>query len=139
MVNLDRGSAPGMVRFADDSNNVLRGLGGDDLIFASRGRDIHDGGAGFDIVSSAYRDDVAGISASLRTDSAAYWGVAAFSTLVGIEGLIGSAGNDTVIAGATTGIPSSRATVTGPITAIAFRSITPKHRSSCAACWRIAA
>jgi Ca2+-binding RTX toxin-like protein len=121
-VNLDRGSAPGMARFdddstapvllygidrvtgssfedtlrGDDSDNVLRGLGGDDLIFASIGRDIYDGGAGFDIVSFAYRDDVAGISASLRTDSAGYWGAVAFSTLVGIEGLIGSPGNDSL-------------------------------------------
>lgn len=122
-INLDRGPAPGMVRFADDStapvllhgldrvtgssfadtlrgdesDNVLRGLGGDDLIFASAGRDTYDGGAGFDIVSFALRDDISGINASLNTHTAKPTGSSAIeSTLIGIEGLIGTPGNDSL-------------------------------------------
>jgi Ca2+-binding RTX toxin-like protein len=76
--------------------NVLTGNGGDDILVGRAGGDTLNGGAGFDIVS--YIDAGAGVRASLGANRG-YTGDAAGDTFSGVEGLQGSAFNDTLEGG----------------------------------------
>ena len=100
---------------ADNNNNVVSGLGGDDfisglggndtlngdagndLLIGGRGNDILNGGAGFDTAN--YNDNEAAVFASLFTGQAVRTinGIAETDTLISIEGLTGGAGGDQLI------------------------------------------
>jgi Ca2+-binding RTX toxin-like protein len=71
---------------AGEGTNVLYGESGDDALIGCNGVDTLDGGEGYDTAS--YANNGVGVTVNLATGSA--WG----DTLIGIEGLIGSAFND---------------------------------------------
>lgn len=77
-----------------NANDVINGLGDDDILIGKLGADKLDGGAGFDFAS--YTSALSGLLASLAS-SAGNTGEAAGDTYISIEGLIGSAFNDTLI------------------------------------------
>lgn len=74
-------------------NDVLRGLVGDDILVGGAGADVIDGGAGMDIAS--YVGATADVAASLATRRGTA-GDAAGDRFVGIEGLAGGSGNDSL-------------------------------------------
>lgn len=74
------------------SNDVLRGLDGNDTLRASGGNDSFEGGAGTDLVT--YADWSFGVNASLNDGTATSLGKT--DTFVGVEGLIGTARDDTL-------------------------------------------
>ncbi|MGF7148800.1 Ca2+-binding RTX toxin-like protein [Sphingomonas zeicaulis] len=76
-------------------NDVLIGGDGNDTLMGGAGDDSVDGGAGVDIAS--YADATAAVTVSLLLTSAQNTGGGGTDTLAGIEGLIGSAYNDTLI------------------------------------------
>lgn len=77
----------------DASDNVLTGGAGNDVLEGGVGADVLDGGAGFDIAS--YAGATEGVRAAL--DGSVTTGDAAGDTYVSIEGLEGSAFNDTLV------------------------------------------
>ncbi len=77
--------------------NRLSGGAGDDLLRGGGGADRLDGGAGFD--TADYSTSAAGVTIDLATDTAT-GGEAAGDMLLSIEGVIGSAMNDTLIGNA---------------------------------------
>ena len=81
--------------------DVLSGNGGNDLLIAGEGADAMLGGDGFDIVTYAGADT--GIEVGLAGNSA-FGNYAEGDTFTGIEGLVGSALNDTL-----SGTPSTTA------------------------------
>jgi len=76
-------------------NDVLVGGDGNDTLTSGAGDDSIDGGAGTDIAN--YADATAGVTVSLLVSTAQNTGGAGTDTLTGIEGLLGSAFNDTLI------------------------------------------
>lgn len=74
-------------------NDTLRGQGGDDTLDGGAGGDVMIGGSGFDYAS--YESSGAGVTAVLINGYQNYnTGHAAGDSYTGVEGLIGSAGND---------------------------------------------
>ncbi|MCF4165851.1 hypothetical protein L2U69_09370 [Zavarzinia compransoris] len=79
--------------FGGDGANILKGLGGDDLLGTDKGADRLDGGSGRD--TADYQGSTAAITIS--TDgSAGTGGFAAGDRLTSIENIIGSAFNDLI-------------------------------------------
>jgi Ca2+-binding RTX toxin-like protein len=72
-------------------DNTLSGGGGDDTLEGGAGADRIDGGAGFDLAS--YEHSSAPVTVDLANGTAS-GGDAAGDVLTGIEGVIGSSGND---------------------------------------------
>jgi Ca2+-binding RTX toxin-like protein len=87
-----RGSAFDDVLVGGAGNDVLSAGDGDDLIRASTGADKLDGGSGFDIVD--YSHAAAGVIVNLATGAGG--GAAQGTTYTGIEGIVGSAFNDSL-------------------------------------------
>jgi Ca2+-binding RTX toxin-like protein len=79
-------------------NDTLRGGDGSDTLIGGAGADVLDGGNGTDIVS--YALSAAAVTVNLDTQTAS-GGDAQGDTLTSIEGVIGSARNDTLTAGGT--------------------------------------
>jgi len=82
--------------FGGDNNDVLNGSAGSDDLSGGLGADVHIGGddAGIDL---ARYDDANHGNLTIRLDNAALnTGAAAGDTYVGIEGLVGGLGNDTI-------------------------------------------
>lgn len=77
-----------------DLNDTLNGGSGDDTLIGSSGNDILAGGDGFDIAS--YASSGSAVTINLRTESAQNIGGGESDTLLSIEGLIGSAQNDSL-------------------------------------------
>ena len=78
----------------DAGNDTLRGDEGDDFVVGGQGDDLLDGGDGRD--RADYRNDIAGVTADLRTGIATDgWGTT--DTLVSIERLIGSTFDDVLL------------------------------------------
>ncbi|CAO4163445.1 DUF642 domain-containing protein [Methylorubrum populi] len=82
----------------DAGANFLSGGAGNDTLAGGAGSDTLDGGAGTDVAD--YSASSAAVSVDLAAGSAS-GGDAAGDTLIGIEGVIGSAFADTLVAGAT--------------------------------------
>ncbi|MBX9885753.1 MAG: hypothetical protein K2X68_12360, partial [Novosphingobium sp.] len=80
------------LRGSADAETLL-GQGGNDILYGSGGADVLDGGAGSDIVD--YSASGAGVRVDLATGSAS-GGDAEGDTLIGIEGLVGTAFDDTL-------------------------------------------
>lgn len=78
-----------------DDDDILLGLNGNDFLDGRFGFDIIDGGAGVDTTSYAF---YAGpINANLLTGIVSFPGNSVLTdTLVSIEDLVGTAGNDTI-------------------------------------------
>ncbi|WP_157215952.1 calcium-binding protein [Flavisphingomonas formosensis] len=83
----------------DDGANRLYGGAGDDILEGGKGDDTLSGGAGFDIASYAHAD--AGVTVSLAPGVAQISGSEGKDILIDMEGLIGSAHDDVLIAGGT--------------------------------------
>lgn len=88
---------------ADDNNNIIKGLsgndrlfgaGGDDLLIGGAGADFHDGGGGVDTVS--YIESWSAVSVNLFSNQG-FFAEAAGDTFSGVENLLGSNFNDTLI------------------------------------------
>jgi Ca2+-binding RTX toxin-like protein len=95
-------------------NDTLLAGGGDDLIIGGLGDDRMDGGDGVDTVS--YATLLGGITADLFAGTVS--STEGLDTITGIEGVIGSKGNDTIVVGAQFG------TVAGTIDAAGGASDT---------------
>jgi Ca2+-binding RTX toxin-like protein len=81
-----------------NDDDILNGFEGDDLLDGSFGFDYLDGGAGNDTATYSFYSG--GIVANLQTDVVSFPGNSTRTeTLVGIENVIGSSGNDTLIGG----------------------------------------
>ena len=78
-------------------NDIMLGLAGNDILNASTGNDIIDGGIGLDTYSLSATTADAIINLSTNTSSSAQTGL---DTLLGIETVIGGAGNDNITDGA---------------------------------------
>ena len=78
----------------DDGNNRLNGLAGDDVLTGGDGDDSLGGGTGNDTAS--YEDAAAGVTVNLALLGPQNTGGAGIDTLISIEGVIGSAFNDTL-------------------------------------------
>ncbi|GAA0653556.1 beta strand repeat-containing protein [Brevundimonas lenta] len=78
-------------------NNVMTGGGGDDLLRGRGGVDVLQGGAGID--TADYSQAAAGIHARLDTMRAVNDGDGSTDTFTGIEAILGSAFNDTLVGG----------------------------------------
>ncbi len=81
----------------DGGDNVLTGGNGNDTLQGGAGNDTLAGGAGNDIVS--YASATSGVTVNITLATAQITGGAGSDTLSGIEGIIGSAFADTLIAG----------------------------------------
>ncbi len=94
LMNLENviGSAHSDIIKGNAAANSLRGEGGNDSLFASMGIDRLDGGTGQD---SANFSQTGAVSASLAA-GAYTLGTAHYGTLIAIEDLVGSAGNDSL-------------------------------------------
>jgi Ca2+-binding RTX toxin-like protein len=83
------------VLIGDAGNNTLYGSGGDDTFDGGAGDDVFNGGSGSDTVT--YADATSGVTVSLATTAPqAVGGGMGTDTLIGIENLEGSDGNDTL-------------------------------------------
>lgn len=76
-------------------NDFLSGGNGDDYLCGGLGNDTLNGGTGYDVCS--YYDAVSAVIISLNKTTAQATGGAGIDTLVGIEDIIGSKFNDTLI------------------------------------------
>ncbi|MGV0106963.1 calcium-binding protein [Nostoc sp. DSM 114160] len=93
------------VIFGSSDNDTLRGLDGDDKLFGGNGDDFIDGGFGFDTIDGGAGTDTTSyaffsgpIDANLSTGVVRFPGNSPLTdTLVSIENLIGTAGNDTIV------------------------------------------
>ncbi|MEP9401705.1 calcium-binding protein [Sphingomonas sp. VNH70] len=88
------GSAYNDVLTGNDGFNLLSGLAGDDILSGGVGSDTLDGGEGVDIAS--YASASGAVAVNLTITVAQNTGSSGNDTLVRIEGLIGSAYNDTL-------------------------------------------
>ena len=77
-----------------DGNDTLDGSGGDDLLVGGAGADVLIGGAGLDLAT--YSDSTVGVNVNMLQPQF-NTGVAAGDTYSGVEGLFGSAHNDTFV------------------------------------------
>lgn len=76
-------------------DDVLQGFGGNDTLSGGLGNDVLDGGDGRDLAS--YRDITTALTIDLRLAGTAQdTGGAGLDTLIGIENVMGGAGNDTI-------------------------------------------
>jgi Ca2+-binding RTX toxin-like protein len=87
----------------NDGNNVLRGEGGDDILRGGNGADILIGGVGDDVLdggadvdTASYIDATAAVTVSLAIDGTQNTVGAGIDILANIEGLTGSAFNDSL-------------------------------------------
>jgi len=80
-----------------DGDDVLNGADGEDTLVGGAGADVLDGGAGYDVAS--YASAKAGVTVNLATVGPQNTGGAGLDTLSGIEGVSGSAFDDTLYAG----------------------------------------
>lgn len=87
------GSAFGDTLVGDAGGNVINGGAGNDILIGGAGADTLIGGLGNDTVSYA----TSSAAVSITINGAASGGDAAGDVMTGIENLIGSAGNDTLI------------------------------------------
>ena len=78
-------------------NDIMLGLAGNDVLTASAGNDTIDGGIGNDTYSLSATTAAATINLTTNTSSSAQTGL---DTLIGIETVIGGAGNDSFTDGA---------------------------------------
>ncbi len=78
-------------------NDIMLGLAGNDILTASAGNDTVDGGIGNDTYSLSATTASAVVNLTTNTSSSAQTGV---DTLIGIETVIGGAGNDSMTDGA---------------------------------------
>jgi Ca2+-binding RTX toxin-like protein len=81
----------------DDGANRLHGMDGDDVLSGGAGADSLDGGAGIDTADYYDINAVAGVYIDLRRTDAQYGGHAEGDTLAGIENVIGTRHNDTIV------------------------------------------
>ncbi len=81
---------------AGSGNDTIRGEAGNDTISGGAGGDVIDGGLGDDLVD--YTTSDAAVTVDLSTNSAA-GGHATGDILIGIDGVIGSAFNDSLVGG----------------------------------------
>ncbi len=88
------------VLFGGVGTDALFGGDGNDTLSGGADADVLDGGAGFDVAD--YSASATGVTINLQT-GAASGGDAQGDTLTGIEGVIGSGGNDALTAGASGG------------------------------------
>ena len=98
------GSAFNDTLTGDDNNNTISGLAGNDTLNGGNGDDILDGGAGSDTAS--YADAGSGVTVSLAVPDAQDTGGAGIDTLISIENLTGSAGDDVLTGDANANILS---------------------------------
>jgi Ca2+-binding RTX toxin-like protein len=99
---IDGGEGDDMIDGGEGADRLMGGAGddellgddGNDLLAGGAGDDTIDGGDGIDTVS--YADDVAGVTVDLSAGMASGDDAGA-DTLLGIENVIGGAGNDTLI------------------------------------------
>jgi Ca2+-binding RTX toxin-like protein len=91
------GTASNDFLYGDAGDDTLYGFGGDDTLNGGPGADLLDGGANGPFLDMAdYSDSPYGVGVDLSTGTAVDgWGYT--DTLVGIEGVIGSAYNDVLI------------------------------------------
>jgi Ca2+-binding RTX toxin-like protein len=78
----------------DGNANRLRGYGGDDSLMGGNGRDVLDGGAGWDVASFADKSAQVLVALVGTGRATVFVAGAEEDTLIGIEGVIGGAGND---------------------------------------------
>jgi Ca2+-binding RTX toxin-like protein len=91
------GTSAADVLTADSYVHHLYGLGGDDTLVSGAGDDLLNGGAGFDTVSYAHA--ASAVTVSLAVATAQDTGGGGVDMLTGVEGLIGSAFDDTLTGG----------------------------------------
>jgi Ca2+-binding RTX toxin-like protein len=99
------GNAADNFLFGEAGNDKLFGGDGNDKLFGGAGDDLIDGGFGFDTIDGGLGNDTTSyafyggpINANLSTGVVSFPGNSALiDTLVSIENLIGTAGNDTII------------------------------------------
>ncbi len=105
--NLWSGAGNDLIYGSDEANELRGGWGsdtllggyGDDTLFGQAGWDRFDGGSGLDTV--VYSDQTIGISADLATGRVWFPGqMQRAETLMSIEGIVGGAGNDTLMGSA---------------------------------------
>ena len=99
------GSRFGDALIGSNAANHLRGGAGNDRLFGLAGMDRLDGGAGADRLDGGAGFDAADYASAAtgggaRLDGGANWGMAAGDVFLAIEGLAGSAFNDTLIGNA---------------------------------------
>jgi Ca2+-binding RTX toxin-like protein len=80
-----------------DGADTLNGGDGEDTLDGGAGADTLNGGAGYDVAS--YASAKSGVTVNLATTNAQNTGGGGVDTLIGIEGLVGSAFDDTLYAG----------------------------------------
>ncbi|WP_316861077.1 type I secretion C-terminal target domain-containing protein [uncultured Cohaesibacter sp.] len=98
------GSAGNDVFVGSIEANVLRGEGGDDTLYGESGNDYLIGGTGNDLLNGGdgvdtvdYSAAASGVTVNLLDGSVSDDGDGSSDTLISIENIIGSAGNDTII------------------------------------------
>ncbi|MCZ8127549.1 MAG: calcium-binding protein [Microcystis sp. LE19-114.1B] len=99
------GNSKNNILNGNSGNNVLNGGDGNDKLFGGAGDDLIDGGLGFDTIDGGLGNDTTSyafyggpINANLATGVVSFPGNSLLTdTLVSIENLIGTAGNDTII------------------------------------------
>ncbi len=99
------GNAANNVISGGNGNDTLSGGFGDDSLFGGAGDDVLDGGFGFDLIDGGDGTDTTtydfydgGINANLDTGVVAFPGNSDLTdTLVSIENIVGSQGNDVII------------------------------------------
>ena len=96
LVRIVRGSSAGDTLVGNDQSNSLAGGGGNDYLIGGVGADTLDGGGGVDTVS--YQDSGAAVTISLESMDGQLGGDAEGDVLVGVEAVVGSAGEDFISA-----------------------------------------
>lgn len=92
--DLITGDGNGNVLNGQAGDDTLSGGGGDDTLLGGTGVDAADGGAGFDVISFSFTGAGGTIVLGATSGSATIGGIAEVFT--GIEGAVGSLGNDTI-------------------------------------------
>lgn len=87
------GTSEADVLLGTDGNDELYGLESDDVLFASAGSDVLDGGEGFD--TADYRMLSPAVSVEVGNGPIVVTGEGKSDTLIGVEKVIGTFGNDT--------------------------------------------
>ena len=87
------GTSEADVLYGTESNDELHGMESDDVLFGSAGSDVLDGGEGVD--TADYRLLSTPVSVEIGSGPAAVSGEGKHDTLIGIEKVVGTFGNDT--------------------------------------------
>ncbi len=95
-LNVIDGTPGDDVLVATEGDDLLRGFGGNDLLIANFGRDIYDGGAGNDTVDFSYSTQN-GVRIDLEAGEARF-PLGTVKQLISIENVIGTQGNDVIVA-----------------------------------------